>query len=71
VPVGLNHLDELPTLLAELVQLRLGARLRADAKDEVLEAPDGALVPSPPILLEPRALGPLLVRLQQCHRPEP
>ena len=45
VAVGLDHLDELPALLPELVQLALRARLRADAEDEVLEPAQRVLVP--------------------------
>ena len=55
---------------AELVQLPLRARLRADAEDVVLEATRGVEVALPALLLLLRARRPLLVRPQQPHRRE-
>ena len=56
VPVDLDHLDELPTLCAELVQRSLGTCLRPESKHRVLPAPLGILVAARALGLELREL---------------
>ena len=69
VAVGLDDLHELPALLAELVDLGLGAHLEPDAKHVVLEAAGRVLVALPALLLEARS-GVAVVRRagEQWHR---
>src|SRR5688500_1932120 len=52
VAVRPGHLDELPALRPELVDLRLGTHLQADAQDVVLEAAGRAQIALPALLLE-------------------
>ncbi len=55
--VGLRHLNELPALGAELVELTLGTRLYAHAEYLVLETAQRVLVTDATLLVEPRTRG--------------
>jgi Lon protease-like protein len=69
--LGLDHLDELPALPAQLVQRPLRASLRPDPEHVILEAASGGKITLPALLLLLGAGRAFLVRPQQSHRPTP